>query len=203
MRTNTLPLPPPQTRTHLHHRKVDYNGYLRDDGLWDIEARVTDTRTYAIDAPGRPKLDAGLPVHDMLIRATVDDAMTIQEISAVMESRPFGECMQAQAPMQKMVGATMGPGWRQAIEKALGGIQSCAHLRELLFNMATAAYQTIPVYRAHLAKLSNIPPDATGKPPHHLGKCVAWDFNGSVVLRNYPQFAGWQKLPDAGTVPKE
>ncbi len=195
--------PPLQTRTHLHHRKVHYDGYLRSDGLWDIEARMTDTRSYAIDAPGRPTLEAGVPIHDMLIRATVDDAMTVKEISAVMQSRPFDECLQGEAPMQKMIGATMGPGWRQAIEKALGGIEGCAHLRELLFNMATAAYQTIPVYRAHHAKLPNISPSAGGKPPHHLGKCVAWDFNGPVVLRNYPAFAGWKQLPSAGKPPAD
>lgn len=203
MRTKKLPLPPPQPRKHLHHREVYYDGYLREDGLWDIEARITDTRTYSIDSVGRPKLAAGLPVHDMLIRATVDDNMTIREINVAMDSRPFDECIQARDPMQKMVGATMGPGWRYAIEKALGGIQGCAHLRELLFNMATAAYQTIPVHRAHQAKLSNIAPTASGTPPHHLGKCVAWDFNGPVVRRNYPAFAGWKALPEAGKPPKD
>ncbi|WP_414708625.1 DUF2889 domain-containing protein [Ramlibacter sp.] len=38
--------------------------------------------------------------------------------------------------MQAMVGVRMGPGWRQALEKALGGAKGCTHLRELLFNMA-------------------------------------------------------------------
>ena len=34
--------------------------------------------------------------------------------------------------MRRMIGATMGPGWRKAIETHLGGVQGCAHLRELL-----------------------------------------------------------------------
>ena len=54
--------------------------------------------------------------------------------------------------MQQMIGVTMGPGWRQAIERALGGVRGCTHLRELLFNMATAAYQTIPAYRHRLRR---------------------------------------------------
>ena len=32
------------------------------------------------------------------------------------------------------------------------------------------------------------------EPPYHLGKCLAWDFDGPVVQRHYPQFAGWQPL---------
>jgi hypothetical protein len=85
----------------------------------------------------------------------------------------------------------MGPGWRQAIEKALGGTRGCTHLRELLYNMATAAYQTIPAYRDKLREQAGMARANSDKPPHHLGKCIAWDFNGPVVARNYPQFLGW------------
>jgi hypothetical protein len=196
-RNLVLPLPPPQPRKPLHHRKVSYDGYLRDDGLWDLEARMTDTKAYPMSTPDRGDMPAGTPIHDMYIRATVDDSMKIVEIAAVMASRPFPECPKAEDPMQKLVGATMGPGWRHTIEKAIGGIQGCTHLRELLFNMATAAYQTIPVYQAHVLKRSTISPDAEGRPPPHLGKCMSWDFNGSVVQRIYPQFVGWQPLVKA------
>lgn len=192
-----LPLPPPQARKHLHHRQVSYDGYLRDDGLWDLEARMTDTKAYTFSTPDRGEMLPGTPIHDMYIRATVDDSMKIVEIIAVMDSRPFPECPKAEDPMQKMVGAIMGPGWRHTIEKAIGGIDGCTHLRELLFNMATAAYQTIPVYRAHLASRSTIPGDSQGLPPTHLGKCMSWDFNGPVVKRIYPQYVGWQPVPKA------
>ena len=189
-----MPLPTPQPRKHLHHRAVSYDGYLREDGLWDIEARMTDTKAYPMVSPEKGAMLAGEPIHDMYIRATVDDTMTIVEITAVMASRPFAECPQAVDPMQNMVGATMGRGWRQAIEKAMGGIEGCTHLRELLFNMATAAFQTIPVYQAHRHNRTTIAPSADGQPPPHLGKCLAWDFNGPVVQRNYPAFVGWQPL---------
>lgn len=192
-----MPLPLPQPRKHLHHRQVSYDGFLREDGLWDIEAQMTDTKAYAMVSAEKGPMPAGTPVHDMLIRVTVDDELTIHEISAVMDSRPFAECPQAQQPMQKMVGVTMGPGWRHAIEKALGGIQGCTHLRELLYNMATAAYQTIPVYKAHRGNHMSIPVDVDGQPPRHLGKCLAWDFNGPVVQRHYPSFVGWQPLVKA------
>lgn len=189
-----LPLPSPQTRTHLHTRNVTFRGYQRDDGLWDIEAEMSDTKTYALNTSEKDTLQPGTPIHDMAIRVTVDDTMTIREIATSMASTPFPECPQAQDPMQQMVGFTLGPGWRQAIEKTIGSVKGCTHLRELLFNMATAAYQTIPTYRAHQRKLSGISVPATGQPPYHLGKCMSWDFNGPVVQRNHPEFFGWQPL---------
>jgi Protein of unknown function (DUF2889) len=189
-----VPLPQPQPRSHLHTRNVVYRGYRRDDGLWDIEGELSDAKAYAMDNSERGHMPAGTPVHGMSIRVTVDDAFTIREISSAMDHTPFGECQQGRDPMQQMVGRTMGPGWRHTIEKTLGGIKGCTHLRELLFNMATAAYQTIPGYQHQMRKQAGLPAPVDAKPPYHLGKCVAWDFDGPVVQRHYPRFAGWQEL---------
>lgn len=200
-----MPLPAPQARSQLHTRAVVYRGYKRDDGLWDIEAELSDTKTYGFQFLERGEMPPGAPVHGMAIRVTVDDELKIQQIVTATDFTPYGECQQGNDPMQQMVGAIMGPGWRQAIEQALGGVRGCTHLRELLFNMATAAYQTIPVYRAHMRKQAGLPEvlpsdpaTGTARPPYHVGKCIAWDFNGEVVQRNYPQFAGWQPLKRVG-----
>ena len=189
-----MPLPLPQARNHLHTRAVVYRGYQREDGLWDIEAELTDTKTYALDRSERGDMPPGTPIHGMAIRTTVDDHLIIREIATSSDHTPFAECQQGTDPMQQMVGVTMGPGWRQAIERALGGTRGCTHLRELLFNMATAAYQTVPVYRERLRQQAGVPEAANAGPPYHLGRCIAWDFNAAVVQRHYPQFAGWQPL---------
>ena len=86
------------------------------------------------------------------------------------------------------------PGWHAAIERNLGGIRGCTHLRELLFNMATAAYQTVVSYREHLSVLDTGSTLTAIMPPFHLGKCMPWDFNGAVVKRYEPDFFGWQPL---------
>jgi hypothetical protein len=126
----------------------------------------------------------------MTIRVTVDDAMKIHAIAASMDFTPYGECLRGEDPMQRMVGTTMGAGWRHAIERELGGIKGCTHLRELLFNLATAAYQTVFPYRERQREAAGEKSAARTKPPQHLGRCVAWDFDGPVVARIYPQFAG-------------
>jgi len=174
-----LPLPPPAPRTPQHTRTVTYRGYQRDDGLWDIEGELRDTKAQVFVIPGDGVWQPGEPIHGMAIRVTIDATLTIRDIAVCMDDVPHAECPQAQAPMHRMIGSTMGPGWRRAIETHLGGIQGCAHLRELLFNLATAAYQTLP------EEASSTDP---AQPPHHVGKCLAWDFAGPVVARHHPMF---------------
>jgi hypothetical protein len=182
----------PAPRRHVHTRTVEYRGYRREDGLWDIEAELSDRKTYAHQTPGRGVLQAGEPVHGMAIRLTVDDHMKITDIAVGMRSAPFPECQQAKPPVQRLIGCTLGRGWRKAIEERLGGIQGCAHLRELLFNMATVGYQTIPHYLTHLRQSAGLPEPVHRRPAPHLGQCLAWDFNGAVVKRLRPEFVGWK-----------
>jgi hypothetical protein len=73
-------------------------------------------------------------------------------------------------------------------------VQGCTHLRELLFNMATAAYQTLPAGQAHLRRMAGVPHATPQEPPYHVGRCIAWDVDGAVVQRHYPQFVGWEPL---------
>lgn len=185
-----MPLPEPAARRHLHTRAVTYRGFLRDDGLWDIEGELSDTRTYGFQRSDGSDMPAGRPIHHMAIRITVDEAMTIRAIAVAMDHTPFGECSQGEDPMQRMVGVRLGPGWRQAIERALGGVRGCTHLRELLFNLATAAYQTIFPWQERERRLAGQAGEAATEPPYHLGRCIAWDPEGAVTKRYYPQFFG-------------
>ncbi len=182
-----MPLPTPAPRQLAHTRKVTFRGYQRDDGLWDIEGELHDSKSHELVIPNERTWAPGETIHGMTIRVTIDRQMVVQAIDVAMDDVPHGECPKTMVPMQNMVGATMGPGWRQAIEKHLGGVQGCAHLRELLFNMATAAFQTLP------GGLSKADPS---RPPLHLGKCLTWDFNGPLVEKLYP--VHFQK----GPVPK-
>ena len=172
-----MPLSPPANRTHLHNRHVVYRGYQRDDGLWDIEAELRDTKTTDFDLKGESVLRAGEPVHGMAIRLTVDDQTGVHAIEVAMDHVPHPPCPEAAAPMQRMVGSSLARGWRRSIDQHLGGIEGCAHLRELLFNMATAAFQTM---------VTAVLP--TDRPPPFLGKCKTWDFDGTTVERIYPMF---------------
>lgn len=171
-------------RERLHTRSVEYNGYRRQDGLWDIEAELRDYRHYDTQTP-TGLLPAQASVHHMAITLTLDDDLTVQDVSARMMSTPFGSCLEVETSLKPMVGARIGSGWRRAITERIGGIQSCTHLRELLANLATAALQTIPTWHAQQTKKQGQSP---GGRPHYLGQCHAWRLDGPLVQKIHPQF---------------
>jgi hypothetical protein len=58
----------------------------------------------------------------------------------------------------------------------------------MLFNMATAAFQTIPHAIQFRKEQAGIQEDPPTTPPHFVGKCKTWAFDGAVVERYYPMF---------------
>jgi hypothetical protein len=183
-----MALPDPVSRKPLHTRKITFEGFVRDDGLFDIDAELVDSKSEAIHMHEKGELPAGGAIHHMRLRVTVDDKLTIRAIQTAMDATPFGYCLNAADPMQKMVGATLGAGWRKTIEGAIGGIEGCTHLRELLFNVATAAYQTVPIHVAKQRQARGEKRDPDAPAPHFLGGCLAWDRAGPVVQRWLPMY---------------
>jgi len=175
----------PRPRSLLHTREITFQGYARDDGLWDIEGHLKDFKTNPFKTSAKT-WQPGEAFHDMWVRVTLDRDFVIKEIEAVMDGQPHAECNSAIPPMDSLVGSRLGKGWRKTIDIHLGGIKGCTHLRELLVSLATAAYQSIPG--------AFFDPDGD-KPPLYLGTCKSWDFNGPVVMRIYPKFYQWKPKP--------
>lgn len=177
-----MPLSAPVPRKTSHIRRVTYQGYEREDGLWDMEAELHDSKAHDMPSFRHQGVRlAGDPIHHMWLRVTIDRKLVVHAIEAAMDAHPLQDCPQARPALQGMVGACMARGWRQAIAQHMGGVASCTHLRELLFNMATAAFQTLP------AAFGGGDPDT---PPRHLGQCTGWDFEGNGVKEYFPQFYG-------------
>ena len=169
-------------RTPQHIRTVNYRSFERADGLWDIEGELIDTKAIDQHRPhGSGLRKAGEPIHHMLIRLTVNTELVVQAVEASMEAHPLQGCPGALEAMQRMVGCSMTHGWRKAINSNLAGVAGCTHMRELLQNMATAAFQSI------LSAFQTAP----DQPPIYAGRCTGWDFNGPGVATYLPQFVGW------------
>lgn len=179
-------------RVPVHLRDIKFRSFLRQDDRWDIEGTLWDTKAYDQVAVERGPLPAGTPVHHMRVRLTVDDAFKIHSAEVEMPAAPFGECQQAREPLQRLVGATMGAGWRKTVSDAMGGERGCTHLRELLSGLATAAFQTIGRYRAHQRQLAGLPEPVLLKPRSPLGQCLGWAFDGGPMQRYRPEFFGWR-----------
>lgn len=183
-----MPLPDATTRRHVHTRAIDYRGFEREDGLWDIEAHMTDVKTYSFQNNWRGEVEAGVPLHEMLLRVTIDDSFVIKEVYAATEHSPFQMCPDIAPNYQKLVGIRMGPGWRKAIRQQVGGIEGCTHLTELLFPMATVAMQTIWPLLRHRQKKADSDVGDQSKRPVVLNTCHAWSTDSEVVKENAPKF---------------
>ena len=177
------------TRELLHTREITYRGYARSDGLWDVEGTLLDTKALPITRPDGARLEAGSAAHHMQVVVTVDDTLRIVAIDSAMHSAPLGECQQAKAPLQRLVGRQLGRGWRRALDEAMGGTTGCTHLRELLFNLATGAFQALPAVRDQRRRERGEPPIDGDTMPHFIDGCMTWRRTGPAVHRLFPQWA--------------
>lgn len=184
-----MPLSPPAARQPLHRRAIDMRGYQRDDGLFDIEAHLVDTKTYPFENQDRGRIEPGDALHGMWLRLTVDEAMVIRGCEAVSDFTPYTICPQAAPNFALLEGLTIGPGFNRAVQERVGGVKGCTHLREVLAQMATVAFQTIgPVRwrraaeeRARLVAAGETPPPRRRAVP--VGSCLAYAPDSPVVRR--------------------
>ena len=178
-----MPLSPPVEREALHRRTIDMVGFRRADGLFDIEAHLIDTKTYAFDNTDRGIVEPGTPLHGMLARMTLDEDMMIVQFEASTEFAPYSMCPQAAPNFARLAGIRVGRGFIRAASERIGGIHGCTHLRELLAQMGTVAFQTLyPVRRTREAERE------PGVRPAMLGTCLAYAPDSTQVQRLWPEF---------------
>ncbi|HLJ62647.1 MAG TPA: DUF2889 domain-containing protein [Stellaceae bacterium] len=185
-----MPLSSPTVpREHIHTRAIDARGYLREDGLWDVEAHLTDVKTYPFDNHFRGVLAPGQPVHEMWIRLTLDDRLFIHEIEAVTDASPYAICPAITDNFKRLKGLSIRPGFTGKVRELLGGTEGCTHLVELMGPLATAAYQTIYPYRERKRREgAKSPSPKPGRKPHLIDTCHAFAADGEVVKRYWPDF---------------
>ena len=188
-----MPLSPSAPRELIHTRAIECLGYRRADGLWEIEARIRDTKTYPFKNRWRGEVVAGAPLHDMQVRLTIDENFTIHGAEATTDASPHRICPEAAPPMAALEGLKIAPGWIQAVKAKLGGTHGCTHLVELLGPMATTAFQTLyPVLAKRAAEAT---PDAR---PRMIDSCYAWSAERDLIREFYPtHYTGTGPQPGA------
>lgn len=165
-------------REPLHRRAIEIQGYKREDGLYDIEGHLVDTKPYdfKLAAGLRP---AGEPIHDMWLRITVDRSLTIVDAAAAMDAMPYVDhCDRIVPAYRLLVGLAIRAGYQQRVKELLGGVRGCTHITELAGALATAAFQTMAGQRLQ-------PPDQR---PFQIGRCHALAETAPAVGRYYPKW---------------
>ena len=139
---HTVTLSPPAAREEVHNRRISCNGFVREDGQYDIEAEITDNKTYSFPTDFRGEVTPDQFVHHMRVRVTIDRSMTVTAAEAITISGPYAICPTANDVFQNLVGLTIGPGGRRRVVAAIGGRHGCTHISELMGTVGTIAYQT-------------------------------------------------------------
>lgn len=171
-------LHPTVAREPLHRRAIEIQGYKREDGLYDIEGHLVDTKPYdfKLAAGVRP---AGEPIHGMWLRITVDRSLTIVDAAAAMDAMPYvSYCDQIVPAYRLLVGLAIRPGYHQKVKELLGGVRGCTHVTELAGSLATAAFQSMAGQRLQ-------PSDQR---PFQLDRCHALAETSPAVARYYPKW---------------
>jgi len=207
-------LPQPVAREKLHERRYIFDGFLREDGLFDIDGQMTDIKTYDFPNDYRETIFAGDALHDMRIRLTLDRDFIIHEIAVVTAASPYAICPAITPAFQSLKGAKVGPGWTRILRQNFGGTHGCTHHVEMLRAMGTVAFQTIYGQREKEKRErgesnSDGPPaddggdasaSSTRRKPGFIDTCYALDAGGDIVKQNWPEF---YVAPDQVQEPKK
>lgn len=178
-----MPLSKASPRKMLHLRDIQLRGYEREDGLVEVEARISDVKTYG--AGSRGAFEAGEPVHEMWLRLTLDRDMVVQGCEAAMDATPHEICPQVAPNFQRLKGLRIGRGFIKSAMHRLGGGEGCTHLRELLQPAATVAFQTMTIYRQMSA-----PPGRKWINTDLIDSCYAYREDGEMIARYRAETAG-------------
>jgi hypothetical protein len=194
-----MPLSPPAEREIAHTRRIEINGYRRRDGLYDLEAHLTDTKPYGQTNYDRGFIAANEPIHDMWLRLTLDEAMLIRKAEAVSDRTPYVMCPSAAPNFAALEGLRIKAGFLRDANHRVGGAIGCTHLRELLQQIATTAFQTISPSRVKEEMVARAEPEPPGSDmvdaritekmggaPKILNTCVAYSEKGPLVRRRWP-----------------
>lgn len=181
-----MPLSPPVPRAPRHTRAIQIDAFARDDGLWDIDARITDVKVNDVMlASGlRP---GGTQLHNLSLRITIDRELTIVDAEAASDAVPYpGYCDTIGPAYKSLVGLCLMKGFRLGIKERLSGVLGCTHLTELAQILPTAAIQAYAndVIKTRDGDGDDQLPDR----PFQIDRCHSLRADGPAVAKYYPRW---------------
>jgi Protein of unknown function (DUF2889) len=161
----------------MHTRRIEFQAFQRDDGLWDLEAHLIDVKPIVTALESGPRAP-GEPIHDMWLRLTIDADMNVIEAVACTDSMPYpGYCQRITPDYAKLAGLNLMSSFRRRVIELFGGVAGCTHLTEMLWMFPTAAIQSF--FRK---------PRGDDVKPFQLDHCHALQTTGEPVQRYYPRW---------------
>ena len=179
-----MPISLPLERREIHQRTIDVKAFLREDGLYDIEAHLIDRKPFDFWRVQRDEpVPAGQPLHDLRLRVTVDRDLVVREIGAASDTTPFDLCREAEHTLSGLVGERIASGWSSKVKNLLRGAAGCTHLMEMLITMATPGLQGV----RGLVRQRRPASENTGI-EKKLNTCYAYSSERTVVKMYWPEY---------------
>lgn len=169
----------------MHTRRIEILGFLRDDGLIDLEAHLADTKPRPGTNEDGSVRAAGEPVHDMFMRMTITRDREIVACEAAMEATPYAICPRVAVNFERLVGLKIEGGFLRKAQALVGHDQGCTHLRELLQQIGTTAFQTL----YSVGVMNDDPESMVGQRPPLLNTCYAWGEGSEMIREKFPEWA--------------
>lgn len=172
------------SRQLIHTRQITTQVYLRNDGLWELEATLLDTKgkDFHLSSGVRVKGEA---IHDMILCVTIDDKFNILAAKAITKAAPYNEhCKQIEPDYQKLVGLNLVKGFRTALKELFAGVAGCSHLTELCSVLPTVAIQ------GFAGEVIGVKDDSSGEMPFILNRCHALKTDGEAVKKYHKVWYG-------------
>jgi Protein of unknown function (DUF2889) len=175
------------SRQLKHRRQIDVQVFARDDGLWEVDATLVDTKTRVAQMSDGPRAP-GVPIHDMLLRLVVTRGLDIVEAGSDSRAMPYpGVCSEHGDAYQRLVGLNLLNNFHREVRTRLGGVRACTHLTELAQVLPTAVVQG---FAGEVIDTRGTGDGATQ--PFQLDRCHALRTDGPAVRDFYPR---WYRAP--------
>ncbi|WP_310733309.1 DUF2889 domain-containing protein [Ideonella azotifigens] len=176
-----MPLTLPAPRREVHHRAIDMRAFARDDGLFDVEARLVDRKPFPFLRASSPEpVPAGDPLHDLWVRITLDSEFVVRDIEASSDATPWRLCREAEGTLKVLIGEKVARGWSAKVKERLRGAAGCTHLMEMLVTLGTTALQGI----------RGADPERALAAPWKMDSCYAYGRERAVAKILWPEQAG-------------
>ena len=187
----TLPPAAPQ-RQLKHRRQIDVQVYARDDGLWEVDALLTDVKTRTIPRPAGDR-PPGTPLHEMLLRLVVTAQFDIVEAGSETRWAPYDKhCEDHGHAYAQLVGLNLMQNFRLALRQRVGGVLGCTHITELAQVLPTAVVQ------AFAGEVLDTRGAAEGAAqPFQIDRCHALRSDDATVREHYPRW--YRPVPTAAS----
>ncbi|HEY0490261.1 MAG TPA: DUF2889 domain-containing protein [Telluria sp.] len=181
-----MPLSPPVPRALRHTRAIKVEAFKRDDGLWDLDARITDVKESDVTLASGVRT-GGTPLHDLSLRITIDLELNIVDAEAASDAVPYpGYCDVIGPAYKQLIGLSLMKGFRAGLKERLSGVLGCTHLTELAQVLPTAAIQA---YANDVIKTRDgAGDDLLPNRPFQIDKCHGLRADGPAVAKYYPRW---------------